>query len=75
MAREYYRRKLPVDVIVVDFFHWPHEGDWKFDLDYWPDPEKMVRELEEMGMHLMVSIWPTVDGEAKTIRKWKNWDI
>lgn len=69
VAREYYRRKLPVDVIVVDFFHWPHEGDWKFDLDYWPDPEKMVRELEEMGMHLMVSIWPTVDGESENYQE------
>ncbi len=65
VAREYHRRGLPVDVIVVDFFHWPHEGDWKFDLDYWPEPEKMVRELKEMGMHLMVSIWPTVDGESE----------
>ena len=69
VAREYHRRKLPVDVIVVDFFHWPHEGDWKFDLDYWPDPEKMVRELKEMGMHLMVSIWPTVDGESENYQE------
>ena len=73
VAREYHRRKLPVDVIVVDFFHWPHEGDWKFDLDYWPDPEKMVRELKEMGMHLMVSIWPTVDGESENYKIKKNY--
>lgn len=37
VAREYYRRGLKVDVIVVDFFHWTHEGDWKFDPEYWPD--------------------------------------
>lgn len=29
---------LPMDVIVVDFFHWPKEGEWKFDPHYWPDP-------------------------------------
>ena len=28
---------------------------------YWPDPDAMVRELKEMGIELMVSIWPTVD--------------
>ena len=61
VAREYKRRGLPISVIVVDFFHWPKQGDWKFDLDYWPDPDAMVKELKEMGIELMVSIWPTVD--------------
>ena len=61
VAREYKRRGLPIDVIVVDFFHWPLQGDWKFDLTYWPDPDAMIRELDEMGIALMVSVWPTVD--------------
>lgn len=65
VAREYHRRGLKVDVIVADFFHWPAEGDWKFDEDYWPDPAAMVRELKEMGMELMVSIWPTVDAGSE----------
>lgn len=61
VAREYKRRNLPIDLIVIDFFHWPKQGEWKFDPVYWPDPEAMVRELKEMGIELMVSIWPTVD--------------
>ena len=61
VAREYKRRNLPIDVIVIDFFHWPKQGEWKFDSVYWPDPAAMVRELQEMGIELMVSIWPTVD--------------
>lgn len=61
VAREYKRRGLPIDVIVIDYFHWPKQGDWKFDPTYWPDPDGMVRELKEMGIELMVSIWPTVD--------------
>lgn len=61
VAREYKRRELPISVIVVDFFHWTNQGDWRFDPDYWPDPEGMVRELRSMGIELMVSIWPTVD--------------
>lgn len=65
IAREYKRRGLPIDVIVVDFFHWPHQGDWKFDKEYWPDPEAMIAELKEMGIELMVSIWPTVDRESE----------
>lgn len=61
VAREYKRRDLPIDLIVVDFFHWPKQGEWKFDPTYWPDPDGMVRELKEMGIELMVSVWPTVD--------------
>ncbi len=61
VAREYRRRNLPIDLIVIDFFHWPKQGEWKFDPVYWPDPDAMVRELKEMGIELMVSIWPTVD--------------
>lgn len=61
IAREYKRRNLPIDVIVIDFFHWNKQGDWSFDPTYWPDPEGMIEELKQMNIKLMVSIWPTVD--------------
>ena len=60
VAREYRRRGLPLSVIVSDFFHWTHLGDWKFDPAEWPDPQAMVAELAEMGTKLMVSVWPSV---------------
>jgi alpha-D-xyloside xylohydrolase len=69
IAREYKRRNLPVSVIVADFFHWPKQGDWKFDIDYWPDPDSMVKELQSMGIELMVSIWPTVDRQSENYRE------
>jgi alpha-D-xyloside xylohydrolase len=52
---------LPMDVIVCDYFHWPKEGEWKFDPTFWPDPDAMIAELKSLGIELMVSIWPTVD--------------
>ena len=64
VAREYHRRGVPLDVIIADFFHWTLEGTWAFDKQYWPDPKAMVRELEEMGTRLMVSVWPTVAVQA-----------
>ena len=60
VAREYHRRGLPLSVIVSDFFHWEHLGDWSFDSDEWPDPVAMVSELESMGTKLMVSVWPSL---------------
>ncbi|MFI2363369.1 TIM-barrel domain-containing protein [Promicromonospora sp. NPDC019610] len=60
VAREHRRRGLPLDVIVADFFHWPAMGDFRFDDEFWPDPSGMVDELREMGVELMVSVWPQV---------------
>ncbi|WP_298322030.1 glycoside hydrolase family 31 protein [Haloactinopolyspora sp.] len=60
VAREYRRRGLPLSVIVTDYFHWSAMGDYRFDPAEWPDPRAMVAELAEMGVELMVSVWPTV---------------
>ena len=72
VAREYKRRGLPISVIVIDFFHWPYEGEWKFDPEHWPVPDAMVRELKEMGIELMVSVWPTVDYRSENFREMKE---
>ena len=69
VAREYKRRGLPISVIVADFFHWPNQGDWRFDLEYWPDPKAMIEELQTMGIELMVSIWPTVEESSENYRE------
>lgn len=69
VAREYKRRALPLDVIVIDFFHWPAQGDWRFDEDYFPDPAGMVAELRRLGVETMVSVWPTVEEGTS-----ENWD-
>lgn len=65
VAREYKRRNLPLSVIVADYYHWPNSGDWKFDPRFWPDPAGMVRELDSMGIKLLVSVWPTVVSESE----------
>lgn len=72
VAREYKRRNLPISVIVVDFFHWPMQGEWKFDPTYWPDPDAMIKELKDMGIELMVSIWPTVDYRSENFNEMKS---
>lgn len=61
VARKHKELGLPMDVIVIDFFHWTQQGEYKFDPEFWPEPEKMIEELESMGIKVMVSVWPTVD--------------
>lgn len=65
IAEEYKKRGLPLDVIVIDFFHWTRQGEYRFDPQDWPDPEGMIRRLEELGIKTMVSVWPTVDAAAE----------
>lgn len=69
VAREYRRRGIPIDAIVIDFFHWTEQGEWKFDPKYWPDPAAMCRELEEMGIQLVVSIWPTINPASENYQE------
>jgi len=72
VAREYKRRGIPLDVIIVDFYHWPHCGDWRFDEEFFPDPAAMVKELHDMGIETMVSIWPTVHENSENAAEMKQ---
>ena len=72
VAREHKRRGLPIDCIVVDFFHWTKMGEWRFDPDDFPDPSEMVAQLRQMGIQPMVSVWPTVNANAETFADMKR---
>ena len=65
VAREHKRRGLPMDAIVVDFFHWTRQGDFRFEPRDWPDPDAMVKELKELGIETVVSVWPTIDEKSE----------
>jgi len=65
VAREYKKRGIPLSVLIIDYFHWTEQGDWKFDPAYWPDPAAMCQELREMGIRPIVSIWPTINPNSE----------
>lgn len=69
VAREYKRLGIPLDVIIIDFFHWTRQGDWHFDPVYWPDPKAMCEELHAMGTKVVVSVWPTVDRKSENFQE------
>lgn len=60
VAREYAARGLPLSVLVIDYLHWRHLGEWDFDPAAWPDPRAMVEELRTLGVEPAVSVWPSV---------------
>jgi len=69
VARKYKELGIPLDVIVIDFFHWTRQGDWHFDPEYWPDPKAMVDELHSMGTKVVVSVWPSVDRKSENFEE------
>ena len=69
VARRYKEKGITPSVIVIDFFHWTEQGHFDFDERYWPDPAKMIKELDDMGIKAMISVWPTVSTNAKTYQE------
>lgn len=72
IAREYHKRNIKIDVIVIDYYHWPRCGDWRFDPEYFPNPKAMIKELNDMGIQCMVSIWPQVDIRSENFAEMKQ---
>ncbi|MBR2134581.1 MAG: hypothetical protein IJ851_07740 [Eubacterium sp.] len=65
VARRYKEEKIPLSAIICDYFHWTEQGDYKFDPEYWEDVEAMTEELHEMGVKLIVSMWPTINENSE----------
>ena len=59
-AREFRRRKLGLDCIVLDWMSW-REGCWGDktpDPERFPDVQQLTDTLHGMNVRLMVSVWP-----------------
>ena len=69
VAKRYKELGIPLSVIVIDYFHWTEQGDYKFDPKYWQNPKKMADELHEMGVKLVVSMWPTINENSENYRE------
>lgn len=61
VVKEYRKRRIPLDNIVLDWQYW-EESQWgshEFDASRFPDPKGMVRELhDELNANIMISVWP-----------------
>ena len=58
VAKKYREKKLPLDVMVVDFLNMTRQGELDLDPKRWPDPAAMNRELHAMGVNTLLSVWP-----------------
>lgn len=61
VVAEYRRRKLPLDVVVLDWKYWgelPQFSGMTFDPATFPTPRAMVNTVHKQDVHLLTSIWP-----------------
>lgn len=60
VLREYRRRRIPIDNMVLDWFYWREDqwGSHEFDRARFPDPGAMVDEVHRRNAHVMISVWP-----------------
>jgi len=60
-VKEYRRRGIPLDNIVLDWQYWedPKWGSHEFDRTRFPDPKKLIDQLHnDLHTHFMISVWP-----------------
>jgi len=60
VVKEYRKRNIPIDNIVLDWSYWPVDawGSHEFDPKYFPDPAGMVKQVHDLNAHIMISVWP-----------------
>ncbi|WP_294390054.1 TIM-barrel domain-containing protein [uncultured Sphingomonas sp.] len=60
VVREYRKRGIPLDNIVLDWFYWPQDqwGSHDFDKTRFPTPQQMVDQVHAMNARIMISVWP-----------------
>ncbi len=71
-AREMRKRKVPVDMIIQDWFYWPDKTKGcEWDRKKYPNPAAMADEVHDLNMEIMVSVWPEVINDPML----KNYDL
>lgn len=61
VVKEYRKRRIPLDNIVLDWQYWedPKWGSHEFDRKRFPDPQGMIDNLHnDLHAQLMISVWP-----------------
>lgn len=65
-ARKYRELRIPVDLMVQDWQYWGSHGwgAYQWDAKKYPDPAAMIRELHDLNLKFMISVWPNPRGAA-----------
>jgi len=65
VANTYRQKRYPLDIMVVDWFYWTRMGQLDIDPAQFPDPDGMNKQLHDMGMQSIISIWPRFETSGR----------
>lgn len=76
-VREFRKRNIPLDVIVKDWNYWPDKlwGQKSFDPKLFPDVDAMTRELHDLHIRILVSVWPNMHDDSENCKEFKDNDM
>jgi len=75
VAAEYRRQRVPLDLIVQDWFWWKRQGDPEYAEGYlkpWPDVPRALRKLHGERVHAMLSVWAKFDPASRNYQEMKR---
>lgn len=65
VARTYRAKGDPLDTMVIDWFYWTRMGQLDINPAEFPDPDAMNRQLHDMGISTIISIWPRFERASR----------
>ena len=71
VAAEFKKRNIPLSCIVLDWLSWV-DGLWgqkTFDKERFPEPDKMIQQLNKDNVHFMISIWPSMNENSDNYKE------
>jgi len=73
ILKEFRKRQIPIDNIVLDWNYWNEDawGSHEFDAKRFPDPKDMVDSIHAMNAKMMISVWPKF---YRTTKHFKEFD-
>lgn len=75
IAKEYHRRNLGLDCVVLDWCSWEGNqwGQKTLDKKRFPNPKGMIETLhKEYQVQFMLSIWPNMDESTENYKEFKE---
>lgn len=72
IARTFRERKIPCDVLIIDWLWFKEFGDLEWFKKDWPDPEGMLKQLASMGFKVLQAQHPFVEKNSLKYEKFKE---
>jgi len=72
VAREFRKRHIPCDVLVIDWLWFKEFGDLEWDERHWPDPGSMFEQLSDMGFKVISAQHPFIGENSIKFQKYRD---